>query len=149
MNAGKGTMKPNLFDYLAGALLTNGIVWMWTMALNYLITVMPSVNLDILVILTFIVFIGGSAATSYLVCRKTDSGHLNVGLKLALVDFLFSITFMLSMAEPSVGLLVTLLICFFAGSILGAYLALKTRLRRPPKKIEPPDVDEGSSQKLN
>jgi len=144
MNPEKGTMKPSLFDYLAGALLTNGIVWIWTMAANYLIIVQPSVSLDILVLLTFIVFIGGSAATSYLVSRRTDSGHLNVGLKLAAVDFLFAITYMLSMAEPSVSLLFTLLICFFAGSIIGAYLALKTRLRRSTIKIEPPDMDEDS-----
>ena len=142
-------MKPNLFDYLAGALLTNGIIWTWTMAMNYLVSAVPSFNLDILVAVTFLVFIVGSAVTSFLVCRRASSGHLNVGLKLAIVDFVFSITFMLSMVDPSVGLLVTLLICFFSGSFLGAYLALKSKLRRPLEKDEYSKGDEDSPQDLD
>lgn len=127
---------PTLTDYLAGAMLANGFVWMWAQALPYL----SWLPLTLLSNISYIIFLSGGIVASYLVCKRASSRHLGVGLKVAAIEWIFSIILMLSItAEPTVELAITLLVCFAAGGVAGAYLALRSRLRPRRVQAEPPE----------
>ena len=121
---------PTLTDYLAGAMLANGFVWIWAQALPYL----SGIPLTLLALASYIIYLSGGIVASYLVCKRASSRHLSVGLKFAVVTWAFSIVLMLSIAtEPTVGLAIALLVCFAAGGVAGAYLALRSTLR--PRRV--------------
>jgi hypothetical protein len=126
-----GIIKPRVTDYVAGAILANGFVWMWLEGLNNLSAIFSKVPVGLLADVSFVIYLSGGILSSYLVCKRTSTGHLFVGLKLAALAWIISLFFMLSAAaEPTIGLALTLLACFAAGGIAGAYLALRSTLRR-------------------
>lgn len=132
-----GEKAPNLNDYLAGAMLANGFVWIWAQVLPYL----SWIPFALLAWVSYFIYLSGGIVASYLVCKRTTSGHLAVGLKVAAVAWAFSILLMLSFAtEPTVGLAIALLICFAAGGVAGAYLTLRSRLRSLRVKYEAESV---------
>lgn len=122
---------PNLYDYLAGAILANGFVWIWAQTLPHL----KGIPVTLLAVISYIIYLAGIIITSYLVCKRTSSKHLFVGIKLAALTWVFSIFLMLSIAaNPTYGLAVALLIIFMGGGVAGAYLALRSTLRPRRKK---------------
>ena len=126
----EGEKAPTLTDYLAGAMLANGFVWIWAQALPYL----SGIPLTLLALASYIIYVSGGIVASYLVGKRASSRHLAVGLKFAVVTWAFSIVLMLSIAtEPTVGLAIALLVCFAAGGVAGAYLALRSTLR--PRRV--------------
>lgn len=128
--AGK-TRTPSTTDYLAGAMLANGVVWIWLQSLDNLSTMFSKVPLGLLVDASFLIYLAGGVVSSYLVCMRTTSGHLLVGVKLSALAWVISLFFVLtSPAEPTLGFVLSLLVCFVAGGVAGAYLALKRMLRR-------------------
>lgn len=130
MNA-KGR-SPTLTDYMAGAFLGNGFIWMWTMTLSYLHIILFIVPPPILILLSFMIYVTGGAVASYLVCGRAEGGYLHVALKLIAAEWAFSLMMMLSIAsEPSLGQALFLLTCFIIGGFIGAYLSTRRRLRRP------------------
>lgn len=123
---GEGKRPPTATDYMAGAMLANGFVWIWTQALPYL----SWVPYGLLAEASYLIYLSGGAVASYLVCKRAASGHLVVGIKVAGVSWLISLVLLLSnVAEPTPGLALALLVCFMMGGIAGAYLALRSRLR--------------------
>lgn len=123
---------PNLYDYLAGAILANGFVWIWAQTLPHL----KGIPAILLAVISYIIYLAGSIATSYLVCKRTSSKHLFVGIKLAALTWVFSIFLMLSIAaNPTYGLAIALLIIFVGGGVTGAYLTLRSTLR--PRREKP------------
>ncbi len=128
--AGKAR-TPSTTDYMAGAMLANGIVWIWQQALDNLSTIFSKVPIGLLVNASFLIYLAGGVVSSYLVCSRTTSGHLLVGLKLSALAWVISLFFVFtSPAEPTPGFVLALLACFVAGGVAGAYLALKRMLRR-------------------
>ncbi len=127
--------NPNLTDYMAGAMLANGFVWIWSMILTYFPDPISRIPIVILAVTAYVIYISGSAVSSYLVCKRTSSNHLMVGLKLAGLAWLFSLIMMLSSTTgPTLGSAVMLLICYLAGGLAGAYMALRSELR--PRKAD-------------
>lgn len=124
--------KPNLNDYMAGALLSNGIIWMWAMATNLLQPLMSPEDGFILGLVTFIVFIGAGAIASYLVIKRSSSNHLKVLLKLVFSELIFSIIFILSFVNPSVELISVLFFSFIIGGLVGLYIAARPKLINKP-----------------
>lgn len=119
---------PTLTDYIAGAILSNGFVWMWYMSLFYLSSFFP---VTILADASLIIYLLGGAVSSYLVCKRASSGHLVTAVKLAFVTWIFLLFLSLSFDfELTVSFFTTLLVCFVVGDVVGAYLALRSRLRR-------------------
>ena len=128
--AGK-TRTPSATDYMAGAMLANGIVWIWLQALDNLNTIFSKAPIGLLADASFLIYLAGGIISSYLVCTRTTSGHLLVGLKLSALAWVISLFFVLtSPAEPTLGFVLALLACFVAGGVAGAYLALRRMLRR-------------------
>ena len=127
----EGEKTPNLNDYLAGAILANGVVWMWAQALPYL----KRVPVTLLAEASYIIYLAGGIGSSYLVCKRTSSKHLFVGIKLAALTWVFSILLMLTIAaEPTSGLAIALFVIFMGGGVAGAYLALRSSLR--PSQVQ-------------
>ncbi len=127
---------PNLYDYLAGAILANGFVWIWAQILPHL----KRIPATLLAEASYIIYLAGGIATSYLVCKRTSSKHLLVGIKLAVLTWVFSIFLMLNIAaDPTFGLAIALFIIFMGGGVAGAYLALRSTLR--PRKEKPGAAD--------
>ncbi len=121
---------PNLNDYLAGAMLANGFVWMWSLILGYFSGFFTNISPILLADASYVIYLLGGITSSYLVCKRAASRHLIVGIKLSIITWIFSLIIMLSLtAEPSIGTAFALLACFVAGDIAGAYLALKSRLK--------------------
>ena len=127
--------NPNLTDYMAGTMLANGFVWIWSMILTYFPDLISRIPIVILAVIAYAIYISGSAVSSYLVCKRTSSNHLMVGLKLASLAWLFSLIMMLSSTTgPTLGTAVMLLVCYLAGGLAGAYMALRSELR--PRKAD-------------
>lgn len=121
-------------------MLANGIIWIWVQALGSLHTIFSRVPLGLLASVSFVAYLSSGIVSSYIVCKRTTSEHLFVGLKVAALAWIVSLFFMLSeTAEPTVGLAVTLLACFAGGGVAGAYLALRSTLRRTRVRNLPPE----------
>ena len=126
----EGREMPNLNDYLAGAILANGFVWIWSLALGHFSDLFERIPPVILANASYVIYLSGGIVSSYLVCKRASSGHIFVGLKLVALTWAFSIVLMLSIAtEPSIGLAIVFLVIFTAGGVAGAYLALRSRLK--------------------
>jgi hypothetical protein len=123
--------QPNINDYIAGAMLANGIVWVWMQALPFFIESVDQSIVAAVAELSWIVFIFGGYISSRQVCKRADDKHLLVGIKLAAVSWIMGIFIMLTLAPmPDTGLTVALLICFVAGGVLGGYMTVRDRLKR-------------------
>lgn len=122
--------NPNLTDYMAGMMLANGFVWIWSMILANFSDPLSKIPYGILADIAYVIYLSGSIVSSYLVCKRASSKRLLVGLKFAFGAWAFSLFMMLSSTTgPTIGLAIVLLIIFIAGGLAGAYLALRSELR--------------------
>lgn len=122
--------KPVIFDYFAGGLLTSALVWFWLQFISYF----PDPTIASL---SGPFFIAASAASAYLVCKRTTRGQLGVGIKTALASWLMTVLILLSFGLVlEMDILITFFISFVLGGLAAAYLALRTRLRKPVHKPE-------------
>ena len=123
--------QPNINDYMAGAMLANGVVWIWMQGLGMFREYTSQVPAALLADLSYIVYIAGAYYASRQVCKRADEKHLIAGLKLAAASWVMGILITFTLApEPSVPLMLALLVCFAAGCTLGGYMAVKARLRK-------------------
>ena len=121
--------NPTMTDYMAGVMLANGIVWIWAMALATFSDFFSRIPYVLLAFIAYVIYILGATLASYLVCKRTSSKHLVVGLKLAGLACFFSLIMMLgSTTGPTPALAIVLLVCYGAGGIAGGYLALRSEL---------------------
>jgi hypothetical protein len=112
--------SPTYTDYIAGVILTNGLA---VMSLNVAVYVTSLSGL----LLPFWVF--GSAAASYLVSSRTTRGHLMVGVKTAVASTIVGILMIPAFTGAELDAVVPVLACYLVGGVLGAYLALRDRMR--------------------
>ncbi|MFB0558762.1 MAG: hypothetical protein ACETVY_06570 [Candidatus Bathyarchaeia archaeon] len=123
--------KPTLNDYLAGAVLTNGLVWIWLRLLGSLGGITSNAYLGILSLSTLVICLLSSTLASYQVCRRAQAEQLLVGMKAAGLAWLFSPFIIFPIIQGAfVNVAIILLVCFSLGGVAGAYLATKARLRR-------------------
>jgi len=113
--------KPSTTDYMASAALAYGIVYFWIRT----VAGMPS-------LLSYAVYYLAGLAPSYLVCRRTDSAHLVVGIKSALASWAFiTVTLLAFIEESSLAFFGILFICLVLGGATASYLTLKQSLSQP------------------
>jgi len=126
--------SPKIFDYFAGAILTNGL---GTMAI-YLAAFEPFFEYLLIPLWCL-----AAAVSTYLVCKRTTKDHLLTGVKAAVASIALGVVMMPTMQGLEIGSLVLIFVCFLIGSIIGAYYALKEQLKRkkqaaiPPSTVEP------------
>jgi hypothetical protein len=130
--------KPSLTDYMAGGMLTNGVVWVWSMFLTYVLRVQTSQTSIVVLLISYLVYLGGSILAAYLVCQRTTSNHIIVALKTSAAGWIFTLFFMFSYVDVSLGTVVVLLLTFGVGGLIGAYSALKKRLGDLKSKFTTP-----------
>lgn len=125
--------KPKLFDYFAGAILTNGLATVaiylaaWETLFQYLLIPLW--------------FISAGVAT-YLVCMRTTSNHLATGAKTAVFSILIGFIMVPVMQSLEIASIALILVCYLVGSIGGAYYALRTQLKAKKKAaMTPPNVE--------
>jgi hypothetical protein len=117
--------KPTILDYVAGIMLTYGLVYIWRLTMRYLNWIPSLILADI----SYIIFLIVAILSSYLVCRKTSSKHLIVGLKFSIASWAVTLLLLLTNEVPNLyGLAFSLLAIFLIGGVLGAYLVLKSSL---------------------
>ena len=84
-----------------------------------------------------------AGVSAYLVCRRTMKQHLMVGIKTAALSIVLGVVMIPTFPTLELPQIVAVLICYFVGSVVGAYYALKQQLRveKPtdstPSTIEP------------
>jgi hypothetical protein len=125
--------SPKLFDYFAGAILTNGLAMVaiylaaWELLFQYL-----------LIPLWFV----AAGLASYLVCMRTTKNHLVTGAKTAALSILLGFFMVPTMQSLDFGILGLVLVCYLVGSIGGAYYALREQLKRKKKAAMTPSSVE-------
>ena len=124
---------PKLMDYLAGAILTNGLA---SVAI-YLAIFHPFFQYTLI---PFWCLSAGIA--TYLVCMRTSKQHLLTGAKTAVISILLGVIMVPTLQGLDLSSILLLLVCFFVGSIGGAYYALREQLmRKKQSTITPPTVE--------
>ena len=125
--------SPKLFDYFAGAILTNGLAMIaiylaaWELLFQYL-----------LIPLWFV----AAGVSAYLVCMRTTKNHLLTGAKTAVLSIVLGFFMVLMLQGLDLGILALVLVCYLIGSIGGAYYALREQLKMKKKAaMSPPNVE--------
>jgi hypothetical protein len=115
---------PKIFDYIAGAILTNGLAMVavylaaWEILFQYL-----------LIPLWFI----ASGVSAYLVCMRTTRNHLVTGGKMAVLAIIMGFFMVPTLQNVDLSSLVLILVSYIVGSVGGAYYALRTQLKMKKK----------------
>jgi hypothetical protein len=118
-------------DFMAGAMLANGIVFVWMQALSVFRGFASQLPPRFLVDVSYIIYLLAGYISSRQVIKRAKRDYLKAGLKTAAYSTIMGLLILSSMNnEQTVGLAITLGICYFAGSILGSYIETKDRLKR-------------------
>jgi hypothetical protein len=117
--------QPNIYDYVAGAMLANGVVWMWMQAPSVFKEYTSKVPAALLADMGYVVYILGGYYASRQVCKRADEKYLIVGVKLAVASWIMGVFIMFTLApELDARLMFALLVCFTAGCVLGGYMTV-------------------------
>jgi len=126
-----GNSMPDVNDYLAGAILANGFIWIWNLILRQFRIPLSRLPVMLLADISLAIYLLAGGVSAYLVGRRASRRHLIVSLKVSFLSWLLSILLVLSMAlKPIVGSIIIFLLCLHVGGVAGGYFALKRRLRR-------------------
>ncbi|MBD3207756.1 hypothetical protein GF319_15610 [Candidatus Bathyarchaeota archaeon] len=114
---------PSVIDYLAGAVLSYGIVYFWIQILNW-------IDLQIIALISYFIYFSGALSSAYLVLRRANTTHLRIGITSALASWAFTVFSLLALTEgANSGFFIALLICFVLGGVAASYISLKNQLR--------------------
>lgn len=120
--------EPSLNDYLAGAMLANGVIWMWMQLIQIFGSRISEYS--IIADLSFIVFILAGYVAAFQVGKRIDVGHLTAGLKTAGYGLIMALIIMYtSWPAASSRLALTLMICLVFGGVLGGYMNIRRRIK--------------------
>ncbi len=133
----KGPREPNNTDYLAGAMLANGIIWIWMQALSLVGENAFIVPKGLLTDLSFLIYIFGGYYAATQVCKRADTQHLIVGLKTAGYSSVMALVVMLTMiSQLKLGIVLSIPISLFAGGFLAGYMRVRKRLQKRRLELE-------------
>lgn len=121
--------EPTSNDYMAGALLANGIIWLWMQSLTMFSGFMSRISPDLLVDFTYVTFIIAGFISSQQVAKRSDTNQLIVALRSALYAWAGSLIMMLSMTGgPTISFALIVLVCLILGAVVGSYMLIRTRI---------------------
>ena len=113
---------------MAAAALAYGIVYFWIEL--KMVTGAPG-------LLAYPIYYLSGLIPSYLVCRRTDSTHLAVGIKSALAAWVLTVVTLLTFVEgSSLAFFGILLICQVLGGVTASYIALRQSLQPPSHEVD-------------
>jgi hypothetical protein len=120
--------KPSTTDYMAAAALAYGIVYFWIEL--KMVAGAPG-------LLAYPIYYLSGLTPSYLVCRRTDSTHLAVGIKSALAAWVLTVVTLLTFVEgSSLAFFGILLICQVLGGVTASYIVLRQSLQLPSHEVD-------------
>mgnify|MGYP006865047070 CR=1 FL=1 len=118
-------------DFMAGAMLANGIVFVWMQTLSVFRGVVSQLPPRLLVDVSYIIYLLAGYIASRQVIKRAKGDYLKAGLKSAGYSTIMGLLILSSMnSEQTLALAITLGVCYFAGGILGGYIETKDRLKR-------------------
>jgi len=122
--------EPTSNDYMAGALLANGIIWLWMQSLTMFSGFMSRIPPALLVDFTYVTFIIAGFISSQQIAKRSDSNQLIVSLRSALYSWAGSLLMMLTgnIITPTISFALTILICLLAGAVAGTYMLIRSRI---------------------
>lgn len=121
--------EPTSNDYMAGALLANGIIWLWMQSLTMFSGFMSRFPPALLVDFTYVTFIIAGFISSQQVAKRSDSNQLIVSLRSALYGWAGSLLMMLSMSgTPTISFALIVLVCLMIGAVAGTYMLIRSRI---------------------
>lgn len=127
--------EPSFNDYLAGAMLANGIIWIWLQLIQIFGSQMSEYTF--FTDLSFIVFIFAGYIAAFQVGKRVDTEHLTVGLKTAGYSLIMSLIIMYtSWPAASNRLALTLMLCLVFGGVIGGYMNIRRRIEIRRKKMK-------------
>lgn len=133
----KTPKEPTQNDYMAGAILANGIIWFWMQSLNIFSGFTSKISPTILADFSYITFILAGFISSQQVAKRSEKNQLIVALRSALYSWLGSLLMMLTMSgNPTISFAITLFICLMAGAVVGTYMLIKERINLRRRLIE-------------
>ncbi len=125
----KTPREPTNNDFMAGALLANGIIWLWMQSLNLFNWYTSRISPAILVDFTYVTFIVAGFISSQQVAKRSERNQLIVALRSALYSWAGSLFMMLTMPGGlSIKFALIILVCLLAGAVLGSYMLIKSRI---------------------
>ena len=129
--------EPTNNDYMAGAILANGIIWFWIQSLNIFNGFTSKISPTILADFSYATFILAGFISSQQVAKRSDKNQLIVALRSAFYSWLGSLLMMVTMSgNPTIPFALTLFICLMAGAVAGCYMLIKERINLRRKLIE-------------
>jgi hypothetical protein len=118
-------------DFMAGAMMANGIVFVWMQALSVFRQYVSQLPPRVLVDASYVIYILAGYLASRQVTKRAKGKYLKAGLKTAGYSTIMGLLIISTMnSEPGIGFAVILGVCYFAGSILGSYMETKARLKK-------------------
>ena len=129
--------EPTQNDYMAGAILANGIIWLWMQSLSIFSGFTSRISPTILADFSYVTFILAGFISSQQVAKRSDKNQLVVALKASFYSWLGSLLMMLTMSgNPTIAFALTLFVCLMAGAVAGCYMLIKERINRRSRLIE-------------
>jgi hypothetical protein len=116
-------------DFMAGAMMANGIVFVWMQALSVFRQYTSQIPPRFLVDISYVIYVLAGYLAARQVTKRTTREHLKAGLKTAAYSTIMGLLILSTMnSGQTLSLAITLGICYFAGGILGSYMAIRVRL---------------------
>ena len=122
--------EPNQADYMAAAILANGIIWFWMESLKMFSGFTSRIHPTFLTDLSYLTFIIAGFISSQQVAKRSDRNQLIVALRSALYSWAGSLFMMLSMpGSPTISFALIILVCLIVGAVLGSYMLIRWRIK--------------------
>ncbi|MBN1683327.1 hypothetical protein JW865_07230 [Candidatus Bathyarchaeota archaeon] len=132
----------NLLDYLTAGIIANSFPFLWNYATFYL---------PILDYLSFIIYVMGGVAASYLVCNKATNDYYKVGLISSIISWLTTmfVQYNLFIIKGPI-FVVILLVSYSVGGYIGVYFYQREKNKQESRKEteikEPLDEEDSIPQ---
>lgn len=132
----KASIEPTGNDYMAGAILANGIIWLWLQSLQMFSGFTSRINPSILADFTAVTIVIAGFISSQQVAKRSERNQLIVALRSALYSWAGSLFMMLTSPNASITFALILLVCLLAGGVLGSYMLIQMRINERKRRLQ-------------
>jgi len=128
--------EPTSNDYMAGAILANGIIWLWLQSLQMFSGFTSRISPSILADFTAVTIVVAGFISSQQVAKRSERNQLIVALRSALYSWAGSLFMMLTSPNASITFSLILLVCLLVGGVLGSYMLIQMRINERKRKLQ-------------
>ncbi|MCW4012106.1 MAG: hypothetical protein NWF07_03840 [Candidatus Bathyarchaeota archaeon] len=128
--------EPTSNDYMAGAILANGIIWLWLQSLQMFSGFTSRISPGILADFTAVTIVIAGFISSQQVAKRSERNQLIVALRSALYSWAGSLFMMLTSPNASITFALILFVCLLAGGVLGSYMLIQMRINERKRKLQ-------------